>query len=78
MDENRDSQAVFLVSAPEAAHLLRISRAHFHALNSSGRLGPVGVKLGRSVRWRTDELRAWVSQGCPPRDRWLAMRRGQV
>jgi len=30
------------------------------------------VRLGRAVRWRAEELRAWVEKGCPPRARWNA------
>ena len=32
------------------------------------------VRLGRSVRWRRDELLAWLEAGCPARDRWEALR----
>ena len=58
--------------AKEAAQLLGISERHLWALNSSGRL-PQPVRLGRSVRWRRQELLAWLEAGCPSRDRWEAM-----
>lgn len=59
-----------LLSAAEVAALLGISRSAFYSLLSSGRIGPMQVRLGRSVRWRVDELQAWVTAGCPSRDRW--------
>ena len=58
-----------LLTANEAAVLLGISRSNLYRLNSSGRL-PLPVRLGASVRWRRDELAAWVDAGCPPRTRW--------
>jgi predicted DNA-binding transcriptional regulator AlpA len=36
-----------LLSAQDAAKLLGIGRSHFYGLHSSGRLGPLPVKLGR-------------------------------
>jgi len=62
-----------LLSAAETARLLCISRSAFYTLLSSGRIGPLPVRLGRSVRWRIDEIRDWVEAGCPSRDRWLAL-----
>ena len=61
-----------LLSAAEAAQLLGISRSSFYSLLSSGRVGPVAVRLGRSVRWQAEELAEWVRAGCPSRDRWLS------
>lgn len=59
--------------AAELAKQLGISLRHLHALNSSGRL-PRPVRLGRSTRWRAEEIRRWLDAGCPARDRWEAMR----
>jgi predicted DNA-binding transcriptional regulator AlpA len=66
-----------LVDAREAARLLDISERHLWALHSSGRLGPRPTALGRSKRWRVEELRAWLAAGAPSRDRWLAMNERQ-
>ena len=65
------------LALPDAgvAKLLSISKRHVHALNASGRL-PRPIRLGRSVRWRADEIRAWLDAGCPPRDKWEEMRDG--
>ncbi len=41
---------------------------------STGRFGPDVLRLGRSCRVREEELDAWIAAGCPPRDRWLAIR----
>ena len=68
-----DSGESLLVSADEGARLVGVGRTHFWAMHSSGRLGPLPVKLGRRTLWRRDELEAWVKRGCPGRVKWLAM-----
>jgi excisionase family DNA binding protein len=67
--------APLLVDAREAAALTGISRSHFLALNSSGRV-PQPVRLGRRTLWRREELAAWIEAGCPSRDRWQALKGG--
>ena len=68
-----DSVSPLVVSAKEAAKMLSVSERHFWAQNSRGRI-PRPVRIGRSVRWRVDELKAWVAAGMPERSRWEAMR----
>jgi predicted DNA-binding transcriptional regulator AlpA len=60
-----------LTDAAGVAKLLGISKRHVQALDSSGRLGPMGISLGRSRRWRVDEIRRWCQAGCPARSRWM-------
>jgi excisionase family DNA binding protein len=66
--------APLLISAARAAALLNIGPTHFYGLIRMGKLGPQGIRLGRSVRWRADELRDWVTAGCPRREVWEAQR----
>jgi excisionase family DNA binding protein len=55
-----------LLSARQVAKLLQISQRTLWRLLSAGAIiSP--VKLGRSVRWRKDELIQWVADGCPIR-----------
>ena len=60
-----------LTDAAGVAKLLNVSKRHIQALDSSGRLGPMSVALGRSRRWRVDEIRRWCQAGCPSRARWM-------
>jgi predicted DNA-binding transcriptional regulator AlpA len=69
--------APLLVDAREAAALCGVSRAHWLALNSSGRV-PMPVRLGRRVLWPVAELTAWIEAGCPARDRWTALRQSRT
>lgn len=62
-----------LLSANEAAQLLGISRSALYALHSSGRV-PLPLKLGRRSLWSFEELRAWVSAGCPSREKWVQVK----
>jgi excisionase family DNA binding protein len=61
-----------LMSAKEAAKKLGVGRSHFYALHSSGRLGPLPIRLGKRSLWRRDELEAWVANDCPVRQVWQA------
>ncbi len=70
--DNAAPECPLLLKPADAARLLGISRATFYRLHSSGHL-PLPVRLGRSVRWRSGELKAWVEAGCPERSRWEVM-----
>jgi excisionase family DNA binding protein len=59
----------------EAAKQLGVSRAHFYRMHNAGRI-PLPLRLGGAVRWRQDELEAWVAAGMPDRRRWLAQKGG--
>jgi predicted DNA-binding transcriptional regulator AlpA len=56
----------FAVDAAGAARLAGVSRAFWWKLDSSGRC-PSPVRLGRACRWRVDDIRVWMADGCPPR-----------
>lgn len=62
-----------LLGAEKAAELLDISRRHFLALDSTGRLGPMPVKLDRCVKWVRAELEAWAAARCPNREEWVRL-----
>ena len=62
-----------LLSAKSAAKLCGVSRSHFLAMHSAGRV-PLPVRLGRRVLWRSGELAEWIEAGCPARERWQNMR----
>lgn len=75
MDRATDNQgATLLLSAEEAARLLGIARSHLYQLHSSGRLGPLPVKLGKRSLWNRKELEAWTDAGCPVREKWLLVK----
>jgi predicted DNA-binding transcriptional regulator AlpA len=64
--------APLLLDANQAAGLCGVSRSRWNWLWGNGRC-PAPVRLsGTCVRWRTQELRAWVDAGCPHRSTWEA------
>jgi predicted DNA-binding transcriptional regulator AlpA len=60
-----------LISADESAQMLGIGRTLFYSMHSSGRLGPMPIKLGRRSLWNRKEMEEWVGLGCPARRQWL-------
>ncbi|MHC4623381.1 MAG: helix-turn-helix transcriptional regulator [Planctomycetota bacterium] len=72
---NATENEVLLLNAEKAAALLGVSRAHLYALHSSGRLGPMPVKLGGKTLWLREELVDWTANRCPAREQWLAMKK---
>ena len=73
MRDDTGNRAPLLLGAKETATLLSISRTSFHRLRTQG-LVPMPVRLGRRCLWRVEELQQWVKEGCPPVDRWEAMK----
>jgi predicted DNA-binding transcriptional regulator AlpA len=66
-----------LLAAPQAAALCGVSEATWHRMNASGRC-PAPLRLSRGcVRWRAEELRAWIQAGAPRRKGWEALRGGR-
>ena len=63
-----------LLDAEASARLLGIGRSLFYALHSSGRLGPMPVRLGKRSLWRRDEIESWVAADCPARQQWQTMK----
>jgi excisionase family DNA binding protein len=55
-----------LISIDELAQLLDLSTRSVWRLRSAGQL-PEPVRLGGAVRWRLDEVKQWIADGCPAR-----------
>lgn len=53
-----------LVDVKRVAEMLSCSVRHVYRMSDAGRM-PAPHKLGAARRWSTDELKAWVSDGCP-------------
>ena len=65
-----------LISISEAAQRLGLSVSSFYQGLSSGRIGPMGVKLGKRRLFDPEELAAWVKASCPPRRQWMTRKGG--
>ena len=60
-----------LIDGAEAARLTNVSKRHWLALCKAGRT-PRPIHLGRSTRWRLDELKSWLAAGAPNAEDWYA------
>jgi prophage regulatory protein len=58
-----------LVTARQAAVMCGKSLRTWRSWDAAGII-PRPVRIGRSTLWRLEELRAWVSAGCPRRAEW--------
>ena len=81
MEKNTQKQASntpqpLAISARELARLLDVSPRQVWRLNSTGKL-PKPIRLGGSVKWRREEIVAWLGQNCPDRAEWDAMRESE-
>jgi hypothetical protein len=62
------------VGREQGAALFSVSRATWDRWDSSGLLGPAGIrKTGRKL-WLLSELREWAAAGMPCRKDWLALK----
>jgi excisionase family DNA binding protein len=59
--ESKDMQQRLLLTIPQAARSLNISRAMLYSLIARGK-GPPVVHLGRAVRISATSLRKWVDE----------------
>ena len=57
---------IMLISAASLAEQLDVSVRTVWRLLSSGKI-PDPVKVGGSVRWRSNDIFAWIRDGCPER-----------
>ena len=62
--ESSSGSEPLLVPAAEVARLLDVSTRTLWRQLSAGQI-PKPVRFGGTVRWRIDELRKWIADGCP-------------
>ncbi len=64
-------QPLLLLSAEALADRLGFSARTIWRLRSAGKLPP-SLKIGGSIRWRSQEIDAWIDAGCPDAEHWQA------
>jgi len=53
-----------MLDVQTVAKLLKCSGRHVYRLSDSDRM-PRPLKIGSLVRWRRDDIRQWIDDGCP-------------
>jgi len=69
VDANQPGNGTIAVDANQLAEMLGLSVRTVRRLDCSGKL-PRPVRIGGAVRWRRDEIDAWLAAGCPDREQW--------
>ncbi len=69
--EHDDSIA--LLNVKSLAAMLSVSVRSIWKMDASGKL-PEAIRFAGNVRWRKDEIMAWIDSGAPTRERWMAMK----
>jgi len=65
--EHPDGEQRLLISADALSHILGIStRTIWRRLSAGELISP--VRMGKIVRWRLEEVKAWIEDGCPHPD----------
>lgn len=64
IEQNGSTEVPQLLTAARLAAILDISVRTLRRLQATGRL-PHSIRLGGSVRWRAEEVQAWIDAGCP-------------
>jgi len=74
-DQTAPAPAVepLLATARDLAAMLRLSLRTIRGMDRAGKL-PKPIRIGRSIRWRYDELCDWIAAGAPCRQMWEARR----
>jgi predicted DNA-binding transcriptional regulator AlpA len=62
-----------VLTAAEAAEMFQKSVRTWRNWDITGKI-PKPMRIGRSIYWQPEELKAWVAAGCPDRETWEAMR----
>lgn len=54
-----------LLTIQQVAKLLQVSTRSVRRFRATGKL-PAPILIGKSVRWRGEDLQKWIEGGCPP------------
>lgn len=65
-----------LLSLKRLAGLLELSDRQTRRLHLAGKL-PEPLRIGRAVRWRAIEVKAWMDAGCPSQHEWIHIKQAQ-
>jgi predicted DNA-binding transcriptional regulator AlpA len=65
-----------LWTAKQVAAFLKVSTRQVHRLTVDA-LMPACIRLGGNIRWRKEEIIAWLDAGAPNRERWNEMKAKQ-
>ncbi len=65
-----------LLTIPQVARLLGWGESVVRQRNDKGLL-PMPLRFGGTIQWNRQELKEWMEQGCPPRQKWELLKQGK-
>jgi len=66
-----------LLTVKEVAEILRLSRRQVFRLDNAARI-PRALRIGRAVRWSTQQIHDWLAVGAPDRRTWESIKGVQL
>ena len=77
MNDTVQNPAPLLVDIPALLKLLSVGKSKFYELQSIGAFGPEPLQVfGRKKLYRAEDIRRWVRDGCPNREKFLSAKGG--
>ena len=64
MTVSEKKSATKLLAVPDVADICGVATETIRRLTDRGAM-PMPVRLGRSVRYRLDDIESWIGDGCP-------------
>lgn len=68
----REPVGQLLLSANELGTILGVTVLTIRRWNKDG-VVPMALSIGGTIRWRRDEITAWINAGSPPHEIWKNM-----
>ncbi len=62
-----------LIDIKGVAAMLDIGESTANRLDTSGKL-PLPIRIGKSKKWRINEVRQWLQEGAPSRTKWETLK----
>jgi excisionase family DNA binding protein len=64
-----NAESELLLDNDQVSKLLKLSAKTLYTMRKEKRM-PEPMVFGSAIRWRHEELRAWINAGCPPQSEW--------
>lgn len=64
-----------LLTIPQVARMLGWGESVLRQRDKQGLL-PAPLRFGGTIQWNRQELKVWMEQRCPPRQKWELLKQG--
>ena len=74
VDRSVIPDGVELLTVPQVARMLGWKEGTVRDKNNKGLL-PMPIRIDGMIQWPRKEIKDWIAQGCPPRQKWEQMKK---